>query len=279
LNTSCFIAIVCLYLLTHKCRKTLQVDENEPPWLAWLPGVFYWISHHVNPEVMILSTVQVLVFFLCHSWAGSMIDKNFWNLIFQDGDTASIMTALLYILALCFLGFILPRVIPDFAAVMSLPPFFSRSNEKIVYLVAVQVVDAKMVAARAQMSEETKEKDCGGRDSRIEDDYIKKQSTIPLAVAGQWLNSSEKIGEEEAATPAGRQSKRKEPKDKEIDTPLLSSNANDEGGGDSVGGSANSLEVSPASMKSRAAKKVGNSKAGTMRKKAPDASMVGKSGN
>jgi len=105
-----------------------------------------------------LSTLQVLLFFLCHAWAGNVIKKAFWDAIFQEGKAEEIIVALLYIIALASLAVILPRIIPDFSTVMALPPFFTIGNQQMIQLVAVQVVDQKMVAAREALKKKLEEK-------------------------------------------------------------------------------------------------------------------------
>jgi len=150
-----FVFIFCLYHTTKAFKRALEFDTiQQVKGFAWLPRFMDKIHGKCDPEEFVITTLQVLLFFLCHSWAGKMIHHTYWSSVFRDGDALEAINAIVYILALCALGVILPRCVPDFAAVMALPPFFSQSNEKIVQLVAVQVMDAKMIAARAQMAEE-----------------------------------------------------------------------------------------------------------------------------
>jgi len=156
----CFLFIVLTWTITLVFRKALAESEEDikvMKGVSWLPYVMDKISHKVNPEAFVLNTLQVLLFFFCHTWSGNMIDKNFWNKIFQDGKAGPIGIAILYCVGFIALAQVLPRAVPDFAAVTALPPFFSNSNERIVQMVAVQVVDQKMVAARAQMAQQEKQ--------------------------------------------------------------------------------------------------------------------------
>merc|ERR1712070_597101 len=151
----CFLSVSVLFWLTRVFMAAQSDEEFKiQPWLRFLPRWMEKLSHKANPEVLVLNVLQVLLFFVCHSWAGLMINKDFWNKIFQDGEIKDVIVAILYISALLSLAGILPLCVPDFAAVTALPPFFSTSSEKMVVLVAVQVVDAKMVAARAQMAQQ-----------------------------------------------------------------------------------------------------------------------------
>merc|ERR1712224_498359 len=143
-----------LYGLTIIFKRSLESATIQMPrGLAFLPKIAEHVTYFAE---ITLSMLQVLLFLLCHTWSGNMIDKNFWNDIFQRGQAGEILIAIVYIGALCSLGWILPRCVPDFAAVMSLPPFFNEGNQKITQLVAMQVVDQKMVNARAQMGNESK---------------------------------------------------------------------------------------------------------------------------
>jgi hypothetical protein len=78
-----------------------------------------------------------------------MISKSFWEGAFKYGDADKVIESFMYPLVLCLLTLMLPKCVPDFAIVMSLPPFFSHKNEKVLQLVCVQVVDKEMVRARA----------------------------------------------------------------------------------------------------------------------------------
>jgi len=159
LTVGCFAFIGCLYAVTMMFKTALEADPGQiqlPKSLQWLPG--YLEVSQSNPEVLLLNLLQVLLFFVCHSFAGMMIDQYFWIYIFQDREIKHILVGLWFFTCLIMLAFMVPRVLPDFASVTALPPLFSRSNERIVHLVAVQVVDAKMVAARAQMATHHSEK-------------------------------------------------------------------------------------------------------------------------
>merc|ERR1719253_782970 len=71
--------IVVLAQITQVFKRLIREEQiKEVNGLAWLPNFFDKVSHTVSPEYLVLTTLQVLLFFLCHSWAGNMIDKNFW---------------------------------------------------------------------------------------------------------------------------------------------------------------------------------------------------------
>jgi len=145
-----FVFIFSLYCVTHSFMRSLCCEEvQRVRGLGWLPGFINRMSEYCNPQEIILTCVQVLLFFLCHSWAGYMISKSFWEGAFRYGDADKIMEAIIYPFVLCVLAMILPRLVPDFAIVMSLPPFFSHKNERVLQLVCVQVVDQEMVRARS----------------------------------------------------------------------------------------------------------------------------------
>lgn len=153
-----FIFISGLALVVHLYMKSLCNEEiQDVKGLAWLPGLIKRLSEYTNPQEVLLTAVQVFLFFLCHSWAGYMISKTFWEGAFRYGDADKILEAIIYPLVLCALAFILPKCIPEFAIVMSLPPFFSHKNEKVLQLVCVQVVDQEMVRARAAVRQRMQE--------------------------------------------------------------------------------------------------------------------------
>lgn len=247
-----FVVISLVYGCVHFFRKKIlphQLKEHsEDKLAAWEQKVIdklHIISRKMNPETTILIALQVLLFYFCHAWAGYMIDKNFWVKVFSEGDGAYITTAVVYILGCLALGFIVPVVIPDFSAIMSLPPFFSQNNISVVKIVAMQVVDAKMVAARAQMSQEKKEDDA----------------------------SACKPSRGESASDQKRNSATKETKDENTEkdnVPLLSAEAQD---APPAGGADDATEAKESNDKEEP-----KAKAKKVASKKPAAAKVGKSG-
>lgn len=155
LSLLCFVILLITYIITRLFKKALAHEEiQEIRGLEWLPQLVLRLSYKIDCGVLMLSSLQILVFFLCHSWSGYMIDKNFWSGIFDGGDKqlSYLLYLFTYVGCLCALGYFLPRVLPDTSTVMALPPFFSFSNQDMIQHVAVQVVDAKMVAAREALA-------------------------------------------------------------------------------------------------------------------------------
>lgn len=159
LSGICFLFLCLIWRGTVMFKWSLAHEEiQQIPGLSWLPEFCGRISYKVDAGMVCLCTLQVLLFFLCHSWAGHLIDKNYWNAIFQDGKAGLAVLGLFYILSIVVLAWAMPRIIPDYSTVMSLPPFFSYSNQKMIQHVAVQVVDAKMVAAREALAKKLEAK-------------------------------------------------------------------------------------------------------------------------
>lgn len=155
----CLLFLLWVSYTTAIFKKSLAHKEVQPiPGLSWLPGVVGRVSRSADPGRLMLSTLQVLLFFLCHAWAGYVIRKSYWDAVFQEGNAADIVIGLAYIVALTALAVILPRIIPDFSTVMALPPFFTIGNQQMIQLVAVQVVDQKMVAAREALKKKLEDK-------------------------------------------------------------------------------------------------------------------------
>lgn len=148
----CFLFLLLIYYITAIFKKSLAHKTVQPiRGLSWLPEVVETVSARCDPSRLIISIMQILMFFLCHAWSGYLISNAYWAAIFTEGDTGKLGSALFYVSSLIGLAWIIPRIVPDFAVVMSLPPFFSRGNKRMIKLVAIQVVDSKMVAARAAL--------------------------------------------------------------------------------------------------------------------------------
>jgi hypothetical protein len=153
LSLLCVTFIGVLYRSTVLFGQALESTEYVMvKGLKWVPTLMDRINEYINPETFWVITLQVLMFFLCHTWSASLISKDFWNRIFQKGELYAMGKAIGYIGVQISLMVVLPRFAPDFAAVMSLPPFFSQSNVGIVKSVASQVVDQAMVKAREEMA-------------------------------------------------------------------------------------------------------------------------------
>jgi hypothetical protein len=119
-----------------------------------------------------------------------MISKTFWEGAFKYGDADKVLEAIIYPVILCALFFILPKCMADFAIVMSLPPFFSHKNERVLHLVLVQVVDQEMVRARAAVKKRLAEAGTG-KDvkARLKSIYhgtaMKNRFTTEITVSGE----------------------------------------------------------------------------------------------
>lgn len=162
--------------MTGTFKRALEYNREPHKFIGWLPRFFQWMTPYLNPEMFLLTAMQALLFLTCHSFAGYVIDKNFWNKIFKDGKVDYVFLCLGYVSGILFLSFILPRCVPDFAAIMALPPFFSKNNESMLQLVACQVVDAKMVAARAA----AKARESGGESREDKNENKEEKDTSDM---------------------------------------------------------------------------------------------------
>merc|ERR1719491_1910878 len=66
LGLFCFVLLLAIYFVTKMFKKSLSQTEIQPiPGLTWLPGVCKKISRRVDAGVLLLSALQVMLFFLC----------------------------------------------------------------------------------------------------------------------------------------------------------------------------------------------------------------------
>jgi len=195
LSLMVFLFLLLVYYVTSLFKDTLAEEEIKGiRGLSWLPGFVDRWSARIDLSRLMLSVMQVLCFFLCHAWAGYMISKDFWNDCFQKGEVDKIVYALTYIILLLALASIVRFIIPDFAIVCALPPFFSINNKAMIKLVSVQVVDKKMVEAREAMKKKLAEKKrledekaaaaaaAGGGDEQKDRNEDKEEASQELAV-------------------------------------------------------------------------------------------------
>lgn len=88
-------------------------------------------SHKVDVQLMIMRLWQCLLFFVCYSFAGSLISTAFYQDL-GHGETTAISTLIGYFFVFGIFLVILPKAVPDFSIVMALPPFFGHTDQELL---------------------------------------------------------------------------------------------------------------------------------------------------
>lgn len=151
----CFVFLLVVYEVTLVFKRSVSRRDfarekhgTVMSMLAWLPRLADRYSHKIDAAHVLLTLLQILVFSLCHTVAGHLIQKSWWSDFFAGGEVVPVVMALSYTAALAALAVFVPRVVSDFGLVVSLPPFFSYNNMKMLKYVASNVTDSTVREAR-----------------------------------------------------------------------------------------------------------------------------------